>query len=125
MSSETTIVAAQYRLQEWAAQIRDCQNRPEGMSIADWCSLHGITKPNYYYRLRRVRKACLAALPEKTIPQPVVPVKAELLKPVEPEAVLWFVYFLHVSDQKSVLADSPMRLFPKLLGNQFFYVLSL
>ena len=87
MSSETTIVAAQYRLQEWAAQIRDCQNRPEGMSIADWCSLHGITKPNYYYRLRRVRKACLAALPEKTIPQPVVPVKAELLKPVGPEAV--------------------------------------
>ena len=87
MSSETTIVAAQYRLQEWAAQIRDCQNRPEGMSIADWCSLHGITKPNYYYRLRQVRKACLAALPEKAVPQPVVPVKAELLNPDGPEAV--------------------------------------
>ena len=81
MSSETTIVAAQYRLQEWAAQIRTVRNRPEGMSIADWCSLHGITKPNYYYRLRQVRKACLAALPEKAVPQPVVPVKAELFKP--------------------------------------------
>ena len=87
MSSETTIVATHDRLQEWAAQIRDCQNLPEGMSIADWCSLHGITKPNYYYRLRQVRKACLAALPEKAVPQPVVPVKAELLKPVGPEAV--------------------------------------
>ena len=38
MSSETTVVAARYRLQEWAAQIRDCQNRPEGMSVSDWCS---------------------------------------------------------------------------------------
>ena len=55
MSSETTVVAARYRLQEWAAQIRDCQNRPEGMSVSDWCSSHGITKPNYYYRLRQVR----------------------------------------------------------------------
>ena len=33
MSSETTAVAVQYRLQEWAAQIRECQNRPTGMSV--------------------------------------------------------------------------------------------
>ena len=34
MSSETTVVAEQCRLQEWAAQIRECQRRPAGMSIA-------------------------------------------------------------------------------------------
>ena len=28
MSSETTLMAEQCRLQEWAAQIRDCQSRP-------------------------------------------------------------------------------------------------
>ena len=33
MSSETTIVAEQCRLQEWSAQIRDCQSRPAGMSV--------------------------------------------------------------------------------------------
>ena len=58
MSSETSVAAEQCRLQEWAAQIRDCQSRPAGMSIVSWCACHGITKANYYYRLRRVRKAC-------------------------------------------------------------------
>ena len=62
MSSATTAVAVQYRLQEWAAQIRECQNRPAGMSVVDWCAAHGITKANYYYRLRRVREACLESL---------------------------------------------------------------
>ncbi len=57
MSSETTMVAEQCRLQEWAAQIRDCQSRPAGMSVVSWCTCHGITKGNYYYRLRRVRES--------------------------------------------------------------------
>ncbi len=48
MSSETTLVADQCRLQEWAAQIRDCQRRPAGMGIVSWCACHGITKANYY-----------------------------------------------------------------------------
>ncbi len=67
MSSLTTKAAVQYRLGEWAAQIRDCQNRPEGMSVVQWCSQNGITKANYYYRLRRVRKSCLEDLPEEMI----------------------------------------------------------
>lgn len=33
MSSEATTAATQFRLQEWAAQIRDCQSRPDGMSV--------------------------------------------------------------------------------------------
>ena len=59
MSSETSMVAEGFRLQEWAVQIRECQNRPAGMSVASWCADKGITKANYYYRLRRVREACL------------------------------------------------------------------
>ena len=59
MRSETTLAAEQFRLQEWTAQVRDCQNRPDGMSVADWCACNGLTKANYYYRLRRVRKAVL------------------------------------------------------------------
>ena len=47
MSSETSMVAASVRLQEWAAQIKECQNRPSGMSVASWCADNGITKANY------------------------------------------------------------------------------
>lgn len=59
MSSETSMAAADFRLQEWAAQIKDCRNRPAGMSVVSWCACHGISKANYYYRLRRVWEACL------------------------------------------------------------------
>lgn len=64
MASQTSIVAKQVRLMEWAEQIRDCQNRPKEMDVASWCAQHGITKANYYYRLKRVRKACLDQLPD-------------------------------------------------------------
>ena len=80
MSSETSMVAAQYRLQEWAAQIRECQGRPAGMSVASWCACHGITKANYYYRLRRVREACLEAIQVEIPAQQIVPVAQEILQ---------------------------------------------
>jgi len=75
MSSETTMIAEKCRLQEWAAQIRDCQNRPDGMSVVSWCASHGITKANYYYRLRRVREACLETIQGEASAQQVVPVQ--------------------------------------------------
>lgn len=59
MKSQTSLVAQQTRLKVWADQIRDCQSRPEGMKVEEWCEQHGITKANYYYRLKRVRQACL------------------------------------------------------------------
>ena len=85
MSSETTMVAEQCRLQEWAAQIRDCQSRPAGMTVVSWCACHGITKANYYYRLRRVRKACLETIQTKMPAQQVVPVRPGLLQHQEQE----------------------------------------
>ena len=59
MKSHTSLVAQQTRLSEWADLIRDCQNRPQGMKIDEWCQLHGITKASYYWRLRKVREAYL------------------------------------------------------------------
>ncbi len=85
MSSETTLMAEQCRLQEWAAQIRDCQSRPSGMGVVEWCAGHGITKANYYYRLRRVRKACLETIQTKMPAQQVVPVRPGLLQHQEQE----------------------------------------
>ena len=62
MSSQTSLVAKQCRLQTWALRIQECQNRPKDMSVDDWCLQHNITKTNYYYRLRRVREACLESM---------------------------------------------------------------
>ena len=80
MSSETSMVAADFRLQEWAAQIRECQSRPASMSVVDWCACHGITKANYYYRLRRVREACLETIQGEIPVQQIVPVQPGLLQ---------------------------------------------
>ena len=80
MSSETSMVAASFRIQEWAAQIRECQSPPAGMSVASWCADNGITKANYYYRLRRVRKACLEHIQEEIPAQQIAPVEPGLLQ---------------------------------------------
>ena len=80
MRSETTMAAEQCRLREWAAQIKDCQNRPAGMSVVSWCASHGITKANYYYRLRRVRKACLETIQGEPSAQQIVPVQPGFLQ---------------------------------------------
>lgn len=80
MNSMTTIVAEQHRLQEWAAQIRNCQDRPCGMSVKDWCLQQGITKANYYYRLRRVRQACFEWIPNDMLPKAIVPVPNGLIE---------------------------------------------
>lgn len=60
MKSQTSLIASQVRLQNWAEQIKNCQNRPEDMDVKTWCSQNGLTKSNYYYRVRRVREACLS-----------------------------------------------------------------
>ena len=59
--SKTSLVARQVRLQQWAEDIRSCNSRPTGTTVAQWCSEHGITKSVYYWRLRAVRTACLDA----------------------------------------------------------------
>ena len=81
MNTQTSLVAEQIRLQQWADQIRDCQNRPSDMKVDAWCREHGITKANYYYRLRRVREACLKlcdpspSFVELTAPAESIPAK--------------------------------------------------
>ena len=49
MKSHTSLVAQQTR----PSVIRDCQNRPQGMKIDEWCQLYNITKASYYWRLRK------------------------------------------------------------------------
>ena len=58
MATQTSLVAQQVRIRQWAEQIRNCQNRPKGMDVETWCTQNNLTKANYYYRLRRVRQIC-------------------------------------------------------------------
>lgn len=95
MSSQTSLVAEQVRLRQWAAQIQECQSRPVDMKVETWCSEHGITKANYYYRLRRVRKAYLKACnPEPAFVELPIPATLPTIMPsadsrgVKPAAVL-------------------------------------
>ena len=38
------------------------------MDVATWCAQNNLTKANYYYRLRRVRKVCLDQIQDTTAP---------------------------------------------------------
>ena len=85
MNSQTSLVARQVRLNEWAEQVRDCQNRPEGMSIETWCEQHNIKKANYYWRLRKVREACLEIAAEQGAAFVEIPVTTEAVPvPITP-----------------------------------------
>lgn len=81
MKQITSVVARQFRLQEWALQIQECKRRPLGMTVREWCNNNGITLANYYYRLGEVRKACIENIPaELPVPeQSVVAVPQEIM----------------------------------------------
>ena len=59
--------------------VQECNRRPYGISVSEWCQENSITKANYYYRMSQVRKACMDCLPAETVEQPIVPVSPELM----------------------------------------------
>lgn len=59
MRSKESQVAEQVRLNQWALEVQECLNRPKDMTVQQWCEQQGIKKAAYYWRLKRVRQACL------------------------------------------------------------------
>ena len=92
MSSQTSLVAKQCQLQSWAMQIKDCQNRPDDMTVDEWCVQNNITKANYYYRLKRVRQACLDSMESTPVfvelPVPEIKPTDECITPSTAPAVI-------------------------------------
>ena len=84
MKTQTSIAARTCRLHEWAQMIQECNLRPVGMSVSEWCQANSITKANYYYRMTQVRKACLDAIPDGVIEQKIVPVPANVMFSEDP-----------------------------------------
>ena len=109
MSSQTSLVAKQCRIQSWAMQIKDCQNRPEDMTVDEWCLKNNITKANYYYRLKCVRRACLdsmestAAFVELPVPE-TVPTESSTISS-GPAAVIRGANGLCIELQENASAD--------------------
>ena len=79
MKTQTSIAARSCRLKEWAQMIQECNHRPVGMSVSEWCQANSITTANYYYRMTQVRKACLDSLPSEVDEQAIVPVSVSLI----------------------------------------------
>ena len=90
MKSQTSLVAQQTRLSEWAKQIKKCQNCLQGMKNNEWCQMHGITKANYYWRLRKVREAFLRATD-------IAPIFVGLSLPVLAETIAYHTVWFHTS----------------------------
>ena len=83
MKTKARLVAESVRLKQWSQQIRDCQNRPVGLTMDDWCRQQGITKANYYSRLRRVRQAILNYSSEENGDCNLIPDFVELPVPAD------------------------------------------
>ena len=65
-------ITHEVRLAHWAEIVKQCQNRPEGMSANTWLKQNGIAIKNYYYWQRRVRNEVFdqitSAFPSSTMP---------------------------------------------------------
>ena len=88
MSSTTTLIAKQVRYQQWADDIRACNDRPKGMTVDAWCKAHEIKPNTYYWRLAAVRRFCIESIspPVKNPEQAVcAPVNFVEINPPEPQ----------------------------------------
>lgn len=103
MKSQTSQVARSCRIREWATMVQECRNRPNGMSVDEWCQANNITRANYYYRFAQVRKACLDSIPSDTVEHAIIPVPMELMhtkseaKTVDSNSALIHDSFLDIS----------------------------
>lgn len=86
-----------------AEQIRDCRNRPSDMKVDAWCQQHGITKANYYYRLRRVQETCLELCgPSPSFVEPTTPEESMPAKSVWQHLAIGAVFHLDSYDRNTL-----------------------
>ena len=60
-------ITHEVRLANWISLVEQCQSRPAGQTIAQWCKETGIGGKTYYYRQRQVRRHCAAQI-ERNLP---------------------------------------------------------
>ncbi len=59
MKSKSVTLAKNARHLKWIQEVQDCKNRPNGMSVGQWCSLHGIKYSTHYQHYLKVMDLCV------------------------------------------------------------------
>ncbi len=72
------------------------------MKVETWCSQNGITKANYYYRLRRVREAYIETTRSSETTFVELPVMSESEKSEKQESKDQHVARTHTADNLSI-----------------------
>ena len=72
------------------------------MKVETWCSQNGITKANYYYRLRRVREAYIETTQSSETTFVELPVMSESEKSEKQESKNLPVARIHIDDNLSI-----------------------
>lgn len=72
------------------------------MKVETWCSQNGITKANYYYRLRRVREAYIETTQSSETTFVELPVMSESEKSEKQESKKLPVAWIHTDDNLSI-----------------------
>ena len=72
------------------------------MKVETWCSQNGITKANYYYRLRRVREAYIETTQSSETTFVELPVMSESEKSKKQESKNLPVAQIHTDDNLSI-----------------------
>ena len=58
---KVTTVKSQVKLHHWAQLIEECQS--SSLTVKEWCSSNNVSKDQYYYWLRKLRKHTVANIP--------------------------------------------------------------
>ena len=91
----------------------DIYTRPAGMNIETWCSQNGISKANYYYRLRRVREAYIKTTTQSSETTFVeLPVMSDLQTPKKQVSTDQPIAQIHTS------VDLSIDIFPSISAEQ-------
>ena len=61
------------RLAHWIEVVKQCQSRPSGQTISQWCTEAGIAVKTYYYWQRKVRRQAIEQMRSPLPPVPVEP----------------------------------------------------
>ena len=56
---KSTSVKREIRFQQWIQQVKEYNERPDGMSMSAWCKTRGIAQSTFATRLQKVEDRCL------------------------------------------------------------------
>ncbi len=56
---KSTSVKREIRFQQWIQQVKEYNERPDGMSMSAWCKTRGIAQSTFATRLQKVQDRCL------------------------------------------------------------------